>query len=246
MARADRARGHRPSQPRPVPRPTGRHLRRRRSRAGRDRRAHLHPSRPAAAVQRARRLSDVERHQRGDHLRRQPARRNFRAAAASTATCATLYPAACSYDLTQGKTQIQLCRRRSTHDQRHSGGLSSPARRNTSSGVVDVGVVAYAMGAGPRLSFRHADAGGQGRSRSRRCSIRCAGSRPAEAAAIRPRIIEVVTVRRGDTRPVAGARMAYRDFQARAVPVAQRAAPPTRRWCRGRRSSWSSTASRRS
>ena len=36
---------------------------------------------------------------------------------------------------------------------------------------------------------------------------------PAEAAAIRPRIIDVVTVRPGDTVQSLASRMAYRDFQ---------------------------------
>lgn len=36
---------------------------------------------------------------------------------------------------------------------------------------------------------------------------------PAEAAAIRPRVIDVVTVRPGDTVQSLASRMAYRDFQ---------------------------------
>jgi predicted Zn-dependent protease len=36
---------------------------------------------------------------------------------------------------------------------------------------------------------------------------------PAEAASIRPRVIDVVTVARGDTVASLGARMAYRDYQ---------------------------------
>ena len=36
---------------------------------------------------------------------------------------------------------------------------------------------------------------------------------PAEAAAIRPRVIDVVTVQRGDTIQSLAGRMAYRDFQ---------------------------------
>jgi predicted Zn-dependent protease len=36
---------------------------------------------------------------------------------------------------------------------------------------------------------------------------------PAEAAAIRPRVIDVVTVRPGDTVHSLASRMAYRDFQ---------------------------------
>ena len=36
---------------------------------------------------------------------------------------------------------------------------------------------------------------------------------PAEAAAIRPRVIHVVTVRPGDTVQSLASRMAYRDFQ---------------------------------
>ena len=36
---------------------------------------------------------------------------------------------------------------------------------------------------------------------------------PAEAAAIRPRVIDVITVRPGDTVQSLAGRMAYRDFQ---------------------------------
>ena len=36
---------------------------------------------------------------------------------------------------------------------------------------------------------------------------------PAEAAAIRPKVIDVVTVQRGDTVQGLASRMAYRDFQ---------------------------------
>ena len=61
-ASADRRLGHRPAQPRPVPRAARGRLRRRRSRAGHDRRAHLHPSRPAHLLRRAAGLPDAERH----------------------------------------------------------------------------------------------------------------------------------------------------------------------------------------
>ena len=63
---ADRAGGQRPSQSRRIPGAARRRDGRRRSGAGRDRGAELHPSRPSPAVHRPDRLSDAERHPRGD------------------------------------------------------------------------------------------------------------------------------------------------------------------------------------
>ena len=54
---------------------------------------------------------------------------------------------------------------------------------------------------------------GRHRRRSRRWSNSLRRITPAEAAAIRPRVIDVVTVRPGDTVQSLASRMAYRDFQ---------------------------------
>ena len=87
------------------------------------------------------------------------------------------------------------------------------ARVNTDSGVVDVSVVAYQWDPQRVYHFVTLTQGGYGLgpfvpliNSLRRIS-------PEEAAAIRPRIIHVVTVARGDTVQSLASRMAYRDFQ---------------------------------
>lgn len=86
-------------------------------------------------------------------------------------------------------------------------------RANTSSGVVDVGVVAYQWAPGTVYHFVMLSPGGTGMGPfvSMVNSIRKIS--PAEAAAIRPRVIDVVTVGPGDTVGSFAGRMAYRDFQ---------------------------------
>lgn len=86
-------------------------------------------------------------------------------------------------------------------------------RANTSSGVVDVGVVAYQWAPGTVYHFVMLSRGGTGMGpfASMVNSIRKIS--PGEAAAIRPRVIDVVTVRPGDTIQSLAGRMAYRDFQ---------------------------------
>ena len=86
-------------------------------------------------------------------------------------------------------------------------------RAQTSSGVVDVSVMAYRFDANTAYHFVMVTPGGQGMrpfasmlDSLRRISL-------AEAAAIRPRVIDVLTVRRGDTVASLAARMAYRDFR---------------------------------
>jgi len=87
------------------------------------------------------------------------------------------------------------------------------ARANTSSGVVDVSVFAYQWDQNTVYHFAMLTRGGAGIGPF----VPMVGSirriSPAEAAAIRPRIIDVVTVRAGDTVQSLASRMAYRDFQ---------------------------------
>jgi predicted Zn-dependent protease len=87
------------------------------------------------------------------------------------------------------------------------------ARVNTSSGAVDVSVVAYQWDAQRIYHFVMLTPGGSGIGPFAPMinSLRRIGS--AEAAAIRPRIIDVVTVRAGDTVQSLASRMAYRDFK---------------------------------
>lgn len=87
------------------------------------------------------------------------------------------------------------------------------ARANTSSGVVDVGVFAYQWDANTAYHFVTLARGGQGLSPFASMVNSLRRITPAEARAIRPKVIDVVTVQRGDTIQSLAGRMAYRDFQ---------------------------------
>lgn len=90
---------------------------------------------------------------------------------------------------------------------------TTTARAQSDSGPVDVSVVAYQWAPGTVYHFVMLTSAGAGLGpfRSMVNSIRkISGS---EAAAIRPRIIHVYTVRPGDTVQSLAARMAYRDFR---------------------------------
>jgi len=85
-------------------------------------------------------------------------------------------------------------------------------RANTSSGAVDVGVFAYQWDANTMYHFITLTRAGQGFSPFASMVNSLRRITPAEAAAIRPRVIDVVTVQRGDTLQSLAGRMAYRDF----------------------------------
>ena len=87
------------------------------------------------------------------------------------------------------------------------------ARANTSSGVVDASVFAYQWNSNTIYHFVMLTSGGTGISPFTSMVDSLRRISPAEAAAIRPRVIEVVTVRPGDTVQSLASRMAYRDFQ---------------------------------
>ena len=87
------------------------------------------------------------------------------------------------------------------------------ARANTSSGAIDVSVVAYQWSPNTIYHFIMLTQGGAGVSPFAPMVNSLRRISPAEAAAIRPRVIEVVTVRPGDTAQSMAGRMAYRDFQ---------------------------------
>jgi predicted Zn-dependent protease len=87
------------------------------------------------------------------------------------------------------------------------------SRVQTSSGVVDVSVVAYQWDPQRIFHFVMLTPGGYGIGPFAPLINSLRRITPAEAAAIRPRIIEVVTVRPGDTVQSLGSRMAYRDFR---------------------------------
>ena len=87
------------------------------------------------------------------------------------------------------------------------------ARVNTSSGLVDVSVVAYQWDPQRVYHFVVITRGGYGVGPFSSMINSLRRVTPAEAAAIRPRVIEVVTVRPGDTVQSLASRMAYRDLR---------------------------------
>lgn len=87
------------------------------------------------------------------------------------------------------------------------------ARVETSSGLVDVSVVAYQWDAQRVYHFVMLTPAGYGISTFASMVNSLRRITPAEAASIRPRIIHVVAVAPGDTVQSLASRMAYRDFQ---------------------------------
>ena len=86
-------------------------------------------------------------------------------------------------------------------------------RASTSSGAVDVSVFAYQWGPDTMYHFVTLTRAGQGLAPFGMMVDSLRRITATEAAAIRPRIIDVVTVGRGDTIQSLASRMAYRDFQ---------------------------------
>jgi predicted Zn-dependent protease len=87
------------------------------------------------------------------------------------------------------------------------------ARARTSSGLVDVGVFAYAFSQNQAFHFITLTQGGRGVGQFAPMVNSLRRISPAEAGAIRPRVIDVHTVRPGETVQSLASRMAYRDFQ---------------------------------
>jgi predicted Zn-dependent protease len=87
------------------------------------------------------------------------------------------------------------------------------ARINTSSGLIDASVAAYQWDAQRIYYFVMLTPGGYGVQPFSTMINSLRRITPAEAAAIRPRIIHVETVRAGDTIQSLAGRMAYRDFK---------------------------------
>jgi predicted Zn-dependent protease len=114
--------------------------------------------------------------------------------------------------LTQGKVPLQLGPLQRTT----VNGLPATyvvARAQTSSGQVDVGVFAYQWDRDTAYHFVTLTQAGRGLSPFASMVNSLRRITATEAAAIRPRIIDVVTVRPGDTQQSLAGRMAYRDFQ---------------------------------
>ncbi|HKP33917.1 MAG TPA: M48 family metalloprotease [Sphingomicrobium sp.] len=87
------------------------------------------------------------------------------------------------------------------------------ARINTNSGLIDASVAAYQWDAQRIYYFVMLTPGGYGVQPFATMINSLRRITPAEAAAIRPRIIHVETVRAGDTVQSMASRMAYRDFK---------------------------------
>jgi predicted Zn-dependent protease len=86
-------------------------------------------------------------------------------------------------------------------------------RARTSSGYLDVGVVAYQWAPGTVYHFVMLTAAGAGMGPFVPMVNSIRKISAAEAEAIRPRVIDVVTVRPGDTIQSLSGRMAYRNFR---------------------------------
>jgi predicted Zn-dependent protease len=90
---------------------------------------------------------------------------------------------------------------------------STTAHVNTDSGIIDASVVAYQWDPQHIYHFVMLTRGGTGIGPFTPMVNSLRKITPQEAAAIRPRIIHVVTVRPGDTVQSLASRMAYRDYQ---------------------------------
>lgn len=114
--------------------------------------------------------------------------------------------------LTRGRVPIALGPMRQTV----VNGLPSTfvtGRANTSSGAVDVSVFAYQWDVNTIYHFVMLTQAGQGVGPFTPMVDSLRRISATEAAAIRPKVIDVVTVRQGDTVQSLASRMAYRDFQ---------------------------------
>jgi predicted Zn-dependent protease len=115
-------------------------------------------------------------------------------------------------ELTGGRTQVAMGPLQRTN----INGLPAAytvGRASTSSGAVDVGVMVYQWDANNAYHFVTLTRAGQGLTPFASMVDSVRRITPAEAAAIRPRVMDVVTVQRGDTAQSLSSRMAYRDFK---------------------------------
>ena len=116
------------------------------------------------------------------------------------------------YGLTEGKAQVALSPlQRTTVNGLPAGFVTG--RAQTSSGVVDISVMAYQFDRDTAYHFVMLTRGGQGMQPFASMLDSLRRISPSEAGAIRPRVIDVVTVRGGDSVASLAARMAYRDYR---------------------------------
>jgi len=122
------------------------------------------------------------------------------------------YIASALQSLTGGRVPVQvLDRNRTTINGIPAAYLV--ARANTSSGAVDVSIFAYAFAPNRAYHFITLTQGGRGVGQFAPMVNSLRRISAAEATAIRPRVIDIHTVRPGDTVQSLASRMAYRDFQ---------------------------------
>ena len=114
--------------------------------------------------------------------------------------------------LTKGQTQIALSPLQGATVNGLPAGFVT-GRAQTSSGVVDVSVMAYQFDRDTAYHFVMMTRGGQGMQPFASMLDSLRRISPSEAAAIRPRVIDVVTVRGSDSVTSLAARMAYRDYR---------------------------------
>ncbi|QNN65506.1 M48 family metalloprotease [Sphingomonas rhizophila] len=117
------------------------------------------------------------------------------------------------YGLTKGRTQVQMSPLQRTTINGIPAAYSI-GRAQTSSGMVDVSVMAYQWDRDTVYHFVTLTRGGQGLNPFASMVNSLRRITPTEAASIRPRIIRVHTVTRGDTIQSLANQMAYRDFKA--------------------------------
>ncbi len=115
-------------------------------------------------------------------------------------------------ELTGGRQQVLMAAPRQTTINSLPA-LYSVGRANTSSGAVDVSVVAYRWDRDTVYHFVMLTQAGAGIGQFSSMVDSLRRLTVQEAAAIRPRVIDIVTVQRGDTVQSLAQRMAYRDFQ---------------------------------
>ena len=114
--------------------------------------------------------------------------------------------------IVRGQGQIAIPRPQHTTVNGMSAAFTT-AHVNTQSGMIDVSVIAYQWDAQHIYHFAMLTQGGTGLGPFTSMVNSLRKITPAEAAAIRPRIIHVVTVEAGDTLQSLANRMAYRDFK---------------------------------
>ncbi len=114
--------------------------------------------------------------------------------------------------LTSGQGQMQMAPLQRT-SVNGIPAFFTTGRAQTQSGVVDVSVFAYQWNANTAYHFVMLTQGGAGIGPFESMVGSLRRITPAEAAAIRPRVISVASVRAGDTLQSLASRMAYRDYR---------------------------------